>query len=98
LELADGLASPNHRQRTARFIRQLRASPAVSVVSASTPLLLEALTLYESRADKPWSLTDCTSFVVMKHEGLVEALTGDRHFQQAGFNALLSGADETKQA
>jgi len=30
---------------------------------------------------KAWSLTDCISFVVMKREGLTEALTGDAHFQ-----------------
>jgi predicted nucleic acid-binding protein len=36
-----------------------------------------------------WTLTDCISFVVMKEEGIAEALTGDRHFEQAGFVALL---------
>lgn len=40
-------------------------------------------------SDKDWSLTDCTSFVVMEAEGLKDALTGERHFEQAGFNALL---------
>jgi predicted nucleic acid-binding protein len=46
--------------------------------------------LYRSRYDKPWSLTDCISFVVMADEGLTEALTGDRHFEQAGFKAMLA--------
>jgi predicted nucleic acid-binding protein len=27
--------------------------------------------------------------VVMEQEGLTDALTGDRHFEQAGFRALL---------
>jgi hypothetical protein len=35
------------------------------------------------------SLTDCISFVVMKDAGMTEALTGDHHFAQAGFRALL---------
>ena len=47
------------------------------------------LRLYEERPDKEWSLTDCLSFVVMKDENLREALTGDQHFEQAGFIALL---------
>jgi uncharacterized protein len=33
--------------------------------------------------------TDCISFAAMKDEGIIEALTGDRHFEQAGFRALL---------
>ena len=35
------------------------------------------------------SLTDCISFVVMEDKGITEALTADRHFEQAGFTALL---------
>jgi predicted nucleic acid-binding protein len=46
--------------------------------------------LYASRPDKDWSLTDCISFVLMKELGVSEALTGDHHFQQAGFVALLA--------
>jgi predicted nucleic acid-binding protein len=34
-------------------------------------------------------LTDCISFVVMEDEELTEALTGDHHFEQAGFTILL---------
>jgi predicted nucleic acid-binding protein len=34
-------------------------------------------------------MTDCISFVVMNDGGIRNALTGDRHFDQAGFNALL---------
>jgi predicted nucleic acid-binding protein len=40
-------------------------------------------------SDKPSSLTDCISFVVTREIGMNEALTGDRHFEQAGFIALL---------
>ncbi|PSB35093.1 type II toxin-antitoxin system VapC family toxin [Chlorogloea sp. CCALA 695] len=43
----------------------------------------------KSRVDKAWSLVDCTSFIVMKHKGCQEALTTDRHFEQAGFIRLL---------
>jgi predicted nucleic acid-binding protein len=32
-----------------------------------------------------------STFVVMEREGLTEALTADRHFEQAGFRALLRG-------
>jgi len=45
--------------------------------------------LFESRPDKDWSLTDCLSFMVMAERQLPKALTSDRHFVQAGFEALL---------
>jgi predicted nucleic acid-binding protein len=44
---------------------------------------------YAQRLDKEWSLTDCITFAVMAREGLTDALTGDHHFEQAGFVALL---------
>jgi len=45
--------------------------------------------IFSRRVDKAWSLTDCTSFVVMQEEGLTDALTTDHHFEQAGFAVLL---------
>ncbi len=89
VEVADGLATPRHRERTARFIQALQTNARVRIVSASRSLLGRGLDFYASRPDKEWSLTDCISFLVMTDEGLREALTGDRHFQQAGFVALL---------
>jgi predicted nucleic acid-binding protein len=53
-------------------------------------LLQRGLHLFAGRPDKNWSLTDCISFVVMQDEGLIEALTADAHFEQAGFKALLA--------
>jgi predicted nucleic acid-binding protein len=50
----------------------------------------QGLILFDSRADKEWSLTDCTSFVVMQDRQINQALTADHHFEQAGFAALLS--------
>ena len=48
-----------------------------------------ALSRYEERIDKDWSLTDCASFLIMEAEGMGAALTHDQHFAQAGFQALL---------
>jgi uncharacterized protein len=58
-------------------------------VAASSELLKRGLALYDGRPDKEWQLSDCISFVVMEDEGITDALTGDRHFEQAGFQALL---------
>ena len=40
-------------------------------------------------SDQNWSFTDCVSFCIMKELRLVEALTTDSHFGQAGFVPLL---------
>jgi uncharacterized protein len=90
VEVADGLAMPQHRVQAARFIQALQTHARVRVVPASQSLLSRGLEFYAARPDKEWSLTDCLSFLVMTDESMREALTGDRHFQQAGFIALLS--------
>lgn len=77
------------RRVAAGFIRRCYASPNITVVPVDTALFTQALTLYEDRPDKTWGLTDCISFVVMRDRELVDAATGDRHFQQAGFHPLL---------
>ncbi|HET6880920.1 MAG TPA: hypothetical protein VFI31_12235 [Pirellulales bacterium] len=63
--------------------------PTVDLVEANTALFQRAIDLYRRRPDKEWSLTDCTSFVVMQEQEIREALTADSHFEQAGFIALL---------
>ena len=56
----------------------------------SSPAELDrALDLYHQHGDKKWTLTDCVSFVIMRERGVTDALTGDKHFEQAGFVALL---------
>ena len=67
----------------------LRDNPLIRVVDPSPELFAAGITLYANRSDQDWPLTDCISFVVMEREGIREALTEDRHFEQAGFIALL---------
>ena len=88
-EFADALAESSSRRLVPQFIRALEQDPKVRIVRAGSELFQRGLRLYEERPDKEWSLTDCLSFVVMKDENLREALTGDQHFEQAGFIALL---------
>jgi hypothetical protein len=87
-ELANGFAETALRQRTANFISILQKSADFRLVLTNREHWESGLRLYHDRPDKGWSLTDCISFVVMQREGLTTALTGDRHFVQAGFEAV----------
>ncbi len=89
MELADALAGPSSRRLVAPFIRDLSQDPKVEIIPAATDLFQRGLRLYDERQDKGWTLTDCTSFVVMRDGNITDALTGDHHFEQAGFKALL---------
>jgi predicted nucleic acid-binding protein len=87
-EAANSLSAPRLRAVTYGFLRSLETARQVRIVGDSDSLYDRGLTLYGTRADKAWSLTDCISFLVMSDEGLSEALTGDHHFHEAGFTAL----------
>jgi predicted nucleic acid-binding protein len=88
-EVADALAAPNLGHIFLRLMETLRADPNATIVAPSQTLFDQGLKLYADRPDQGWTLTDCTSFVVMQQQGITQALTGDRHFEQAGFRALL---------
>ncbi|MFT3882753.1 MAG: PIN domain-containing protein [Gemmatales bacterium] len=88
-ELADAMSSPPNRNEFISTLNDLRTSPQVRIYEPEPQLYQQGIQLFADRSDKHWSLTDCISFVVMKQEGISEALTGDRHFEQAGFVALL---------
>jgi len=89
LEVADALCAPRDRRRTAAYLRALPRHPRMTVRHLDRDSWERGLALYESREDKDWSLTDCISFAVMQEEGIVDALTSDSHFRQAGYRPLL---------
>jgi hypothetical protein len=98
VEVGNALSgTPRLRKLAAAFIRRLYPEGNVTIVSVDNALFTRALEMYEKREDKEWGLTDCLSFVVMGDHGLMDAVTGDRHFVQAGFRALmLPTGGETK--
>jgi predicted nucleic acid-binding protein len=89
-EVADALCRPAHRQNFTRLLALLKADPNTEIVPASGALFERGADLHAHRPDKSWTLTDCISFVVMTERGITLAPTGDHHFEQAGFRALLS--------
>lgn len=89
LELSNYLAKSSARSLLAELVQRLRADSATTIVNCTSDRFELGLSLYSSRTDKQWSLTDCISFQVMSERGLSDALTHDRHFEQAGFRALM---------
>ena len=90
MEVGDGLSRPENRPRFALLLSLLRAQADVEIVPASRELFRKGCELHSQRPDKEWSLTDCTSFVVMKERNIEGALTSDHHFAQAGFQPLIN--------
>ena len=89
VELADALASTRARDLFSVMREKFRKNPSGSLIPLDIADLEEGIALFATRPDKEWSLTDCISFVVMRREKIAEAATADRHFEQAGFTALL---------
>jgi len=88
-EVANFLRSPENRPLFLALLDDLRDAPRAKIERASGDSFDKGVALYRERKDKEWSLTDCISFVVMRENKIKEALTGDHHFEQAGFVVLL---------
>lgn len=88
MELADALSAPQARSTAVAFLKAVRADPLFEVVGFVPAVYQAGFDLFASRPDKAWSLTDCISFGIMTERKVVEALTADHHFVQAGFRAV----------
>lgn len=90
-ELTAVLAGPlrTPKATASAFIRDIRSSTYVTTLHIDERLEEEVWRFWFVHADKNWTYIDCASFVVMRNRDITEALTSDRHFEQAGFVALL---------
>jgi len=69
-------------------VREILSDPAVHVIPQSHESFMSGFDLYAARPDKGYSLADCISMQAMRKEGITDALTNDRHFEQEGFRVL----------
>lgn len=88
-EIGDGFARLDRRQRGMQILQGVLADESYVVVETTDEIITAAISLFASRPDKEWGLTDCISFTIMDNLRMTEALTADMHFTQAGFKALL---------
>lgn len=89
LEVANALCTSAWREKGVKLIDGLRSLSTLRIIPADTKLLAEGWELYRIRLDKEWSLTDCTSIVILQKEQIEQVFTSDHHFEQAGFVKLL---------
>jgi predicted nucleic acid-binding protein len=88
LEIGNAL-SRKFKRECIETIEDFLTSDDVQVIHLHPTLFRKAFELYKSRSDKVWGLIDCVSFIVMKELGITDALSADRHFEQAGFKVLI---------
>src|SRR5207249_7662195 len=70
LELGNACAHADDHTDFLSLLAGIRASPRTRIIPLDSKLLQRGLDLFARRPDKNWSLTDCTSFVVMEDIGL----------------------------
>lgn len=81
----DALCHRSVKKLARRFWERTCADASLIIIPTDSVLLHGAANLFAHREDKDWSLTDCMSFVIMEDRKITLALTGDHHFEQAGF-------------
>ena len=71
------------------LLERIENSEAITVEDIPPQRFVTAKGFFRKHADHGYSFTDCTSFVLMRELKMNAALTTDRHFVEAGFEALL---------
>ncbi len=76
--------------RTARQVGQVLLDvDTVDLIRVTAQDEGAAWTLFLNRADKSYSIRDCTSFVLMRRLGIQKALALDEDFRREGFEIML---------
>ncbi|MEA3642927.1 MAG: PIN domain-containing protein [Lamprobacter sp.] len=68
-----------------KFLDMLQTSRKTQLIYLTPTQISATVTLFRERADKEWSFTDCSSFVLMPEYQIQVAFAFDEHFKQAGF-------------
>ncbi len=83
------LKSRGHAHLTKDFFNSVLNSKACRIEWTDAERFSKTTAFFLKHPDHDWSFTDCLSFVVMKEHNIQEALTKDKHFEEAGFISLL---------
>ena len=89
LEIGNGLSKSYEKPKSVQLLNFLENDPMIEVEEVSKKDYKESFELFSSRMDQDWGLVDCTSFLIMRKRGIDLVFTADKHFEQAGFQALM---------
>lgn len=78
------------RRQAVEMVRAILGDPNIKVLPQTRESFVQGISLYEQRFDKKYSLTDCISMNAMRSESVTQVLTNDHHFEQEGFDVLMS--------
>ena len=77
------------KQKQINMIKAIIKESNFMVVEQTKQMFSKDLSLYEKRLDSKYSLTDCSSMLIMKDMSITYILTSDHDFEAEGFNILL---------
>ena len=90
LELGNAFSQTNLKPVAIQMIEAIHSSTKWNCINIGDIRMQEGFELFKRMKDKEWGLVDCTSIVVAKKMEVTEVFTTDHHFEQAGFNILLT--------
>lgn len=76
------------RDAAKELISELSDRPSVTIAQQTPEQFATAFQKYNQHRDKMWSLTDCSSMLLMEQHQITTAITNDHHFEQAGYTIL----------
>jgi len=76
------------RDQVITRINEIKRDARIEIVHIDQALDGQAWKLLEGRPNKEWSLVDASSFVIMEHFKITQAVTTDHHFTQAGLEQI----------
>lgn len=88
-ELATLLLARTNKKLCIQFCTHLRNSPSIVWKWVNEDVAEKSWELFCAYSDKYWSVTDCTSQVLMTSLKITRVLTWDHNFSQMGFESVL---------
>jgi len=82
------LSSKVSRELAIEFGKSIFEGGEMEILSVDLEVEKKAWEIFAGSSDRRLSFTDCTSFVIMKENGMKFAFSFDKHFEEFGFRLV----------